>query len=147
MNTKAEAFSSFLNEKAITDYQLKELPDDDQNTVVFGTNIVVEGDQLPTWVILGDSLFITIRVLILNNAITMDNEMQLMYFVNGLNRGFRPFKMYFDGDGALVMEVCWTTNGSTQKNYSTLGNEIYRELDIIITYLKQNYKNWMKDIL
>ena len=40
----------------------------------------------------------------------MDNELKSMYFVNGQNRDFRPFKMYFDGDGALIMELCWAVN-------------------------------------
>lgn len=147
MNIKAEVFNRYLNENKINDFQLKELADDEQNTIVFCTNIEAENTLLPTWVLLNDSLFITIRVMILQNAFTPDNEMKSLYFVNSQNRDFRPFKMYFDGDGSLVMELCWAANEQTQGDFSALGNEIYRGLDMVIMFLKQNYKNWMKDIL
>ena len=76
----------------------------------------------------------------------MDNELKSMYFVNGQNRDFRPFKMYFDGDGALIMELCWAVNEQPQDDFSILGNEIYRGLDMVVMFLKQNYKNWMKEM-
>lgn len=146
MNLKADAFGSFLKKNNIKDFQVKELSDDEQNTAVFCTNIVVENQRLPSWVLLNESPFITIRVMILQNALTMDNELKSMYFVNGQNRDFRPFKMYFDGDGALIMELCWAVNGQTQEDFSTLGNEIYRGLDMVIMFLNQNYKKWMKEM-
>ena len=146
MNTKAEAFSSFLDKNQITVYQVKEWPDNELNTVTFGSNITVEGQQLPTLVLLDDTSFIVIRVLILNNALKMDNEMQLMYFANKLNRGYKPFKFYFDCDGALLMEVSWPTLGQSQEDFASLGDEIYGMLDLTIKFLEKNYRQWMKEI-
>ena len=48
MNIKAKVFSDYLKEKEIKAFQVEELPEDDQGTVIFRSHIVVEGQQLPT---------------------------------------------------------------------------------------------------
>ena len=89
MNTKAKVFKKYLKEKEIKVFQVEELPEDEHNTVVFSSHIVVEGQQLPTLVILDDSAFSVIRVLILNNALTQDNEMKVMYMANTQNMNYK----------------------------------------------------------
>ena len=74
MNTKAKVFKKYLKEKEVTVFQVEEVPDDEQNTVTFQSHIQVEGQQLPLMVILDDSAFTVIRVLILNNALKQDKD-------------------------------------------------------------------------
>ena len=146
MNTKAKVFKKYLKEKEIKVFQVEELPEDEHNTVVFSSHIVVEGQQLPTLVILDDSAFSVIRVLILNNALTQDNEMKVMYMANTQNMNYKPFKLFFDRNGALIMDVCMTTPGEKEKDFETLGDEIYGMLDLVIKFMGENYRNWMKEI-
>jgi len=146
MNTKAKVFKKYLKEKEIKVFQVEELPEDEHNTVVFSSHIVVEGQQLPTLVILDDSAFSVIRVLILNNALTQDNEMKVMYMANTQNMNYKPFKLFFDRNGALIMDVCMTTPGEKEKDFETLGDEIYGMLDLVIKFMGENYRSWMKEI-
>ena len=146
MNTKAKVFKKYLKEKEIKVFQVEEMPEDEHNTVVFSSHIVVEGQQLPTLVILDDSAFSVIRVLILNNALTQDNEMKVMYMANTQNMNYKPFKLFFDRNGALIMDVCMTTPGEKEKDFETLGDEIYGMLDLVIKFMGENYRNWMKEI-
>ena len=146
MNTKAKVFKKYLKEKEIKVFQVEELPEDEHNTVVFSSHIVVEGQQLPTLVILDDSAFSVIRVLVLNNALTQDNEMKVMYMANTQNMNYKPFKLFFDRNGALIMDVCMTTPGEKEKDFKNLGDEIYGMLDLVIKFMGENYRKWMKEI-
>lgn len=146
MNTKAKVFKKYLKEKEIKVFQVEEMPEDEHNTVVFSSHIVVEGQQLPTLVILDDSAFSVIRVLVLNNALTQDNEMKVMYMANTQNMNYKPFKLFFDRNGALIMDVCMTTPGEKEKDFETLGDEIYGMLDLVIKFMGENYRSWMKEI-
>ncbi|ORU01122.1 LktC [Anaerovibrio sp. JC8] len=146
MNTKAKVFSKYLKEKEIEVFQVEEIPEDEHNTVVFRSHIVVEGQQLPTLVILDDTAFSVIRVLILNNALTSENELKVLYMANTQNMNYKPFKLYFDRNGALLMDVCLTTPGQKEKDFSNLGDEIYGMLDLVIKFMGENYRTWMKEI-
>lgn len=146
MNTKAKVFKKYLKEKEVTVFQVEEVPDDEQNTVTFQSNIQVEGQQLPIMVILDDSAFTVIRVLILNNALKQDKDVQLLYMTNTQNMNYKPFKLFYDRNGALIMDVCMTTIGDKEKDFATLGDEIYGMFDLIIKFLEANYRSWMKEI-
>ena len=52
--------------------------------------------------------------------------------VNEQNMGYKPFKMYFDRNGALLMDVCIVTPGQKEEDFDTLGDEIYGMLDLVI---------------
>ena len=62
MNKKAEAFKLYLEGKEIDSFAVEEVKDDEQGTVVFRSHILVEGQQLPTLVILDNSVFAMMRV-------------------------------------------------------------------------------------
>ena len=82
MNTKAEVFNKYLEEKKIEAFQVEEVADDAQNTVVYRSHIVVEGQQLPTLVLLDDSVFSMIRVQISPKARTEENELNVLRLVS-----------------------------------------------------------------
>lgn len=52
MNKKAEAFIKYLDNNKITCFAIEQISEDKLNTVVFRSHIVVEGQRLPTLVIL-----------------------------------------------------------------------------------------------
>jgi len=65
---------------------------------------------------------------------------------NNLNMSYKSFKLYFDRNGALIMDVCVLTPGQKEKDFDTLGDEIYGMLDVVINFLSENYRKWMKEI-
>lgn len=139
MNNKAEKFQEYLQEKSITCFQVQELSEDSLHTVVFRSVIAVEGQELPTLVILDDSIYSMIRVRVVGNAIKEDNEAQLIKGINKLNAQYKVFKYYFAEDGALVLDCC-LPGGADELD----GDLIYTLLDVIIKHLETEYKNIMK---
>ena len=146
MNIKAEVFNKYLQEKGIAAFQVEEFAEDAQHTVVFRSHIEVEGQQLPTLVLLDDSVFSMIRVLVAPQALTQENELELQRMASEYNMKFKPFKLYFDQKGALVLDVCLLTTGQKEEDFAQLGDEIYGMFDLLIRFLGENYRGWMKKI-
>ena len=125
MNNKAEQFNAFLEDQKIR--------------VVFRSFLGVEGQQLPTIVIIDDSIFSIIRVQIAPQALKDENAADLLKMVNGQNMMYKPFKLFFDERGDLMLDVCLVTDKDKLD-----GNEVYQLFSVIINYLDENYRNIMK---
>lgn len=145
MNKKAEAFQNYLDadENKKTAFQREEVKEDTQKTVVFRSHIVVEGQQLPTLVILDDSVFSMIRIQVSPQAKTEENELKVLKMANEFNLKYKPFKLYFDAAGSLILDVCLLTPG---EEFSELGDEIYGMFDVLINFLNESYRPIMKEI-
>ncbi|WP_033170403.1 hypothetical protein [Selenomonas sp. ND2010] len=145
MNKKAEAFQNYLDadENKKTAFQREEVKEDTQKTVVFRSHIVVEGQQLPTLVILDDSVFSMIRIQVSPQAKTEENELKVLKMANEFNLKYKPFKLYFDAAGSLILDVCLLTPG---EDFSELGDEIYGMFDVLINFLNESYRPIMKEI-
>ncbi|MBQ1867052.1 MULTISPECIES: hypothetical protein [Selenomonas] len=145
MNKKAEAFQNYLDadENKKTAFQREEVKEDTQKTVVFRSHIVVEGQQLPTVVILDDSVFSMIRIQVSPQAKTEENELKVLKMANEFNLKYKPFKLYFDAAGSLILDVCLLTPG---EDFSELGDEIYGMFDVLINFLNESYRPIMKEI-
>lgn len=139
MNKKAEKFKNYLAEKEIKVFEVEEL-DDEQQTVVFRSSITTEGHQLPTIVILDESLFAMIRVQISPKALTDGNQLELLKLLNDESATYKPFKAYLNGDGDLILDVCLIVDDDLK------GDTIYTMFSFIIDYLDKNYRKFMKCI-
>ena len=137
MNKKAEAFKNYLEEKEIKVFEVEEL-DDKQLTVVFRSSITTEGNQLPTIVILDESIFAMIRVQISPKALKDSNQLELLKLINDESAAYKPFKVYFNGDGDLMLDVCLIVDEELK------GDTIYTMFSFIIDYLNNNYRKFMK---
>ena len=89
MNQKAEKFQKYLEEKEINVFEVIEVPEDELNTVVFRSNIAVEGEQLTTMVVLDDSIYGIVRVRVANAALKEGNETALIKAINELNAKYK----------------------------------------------------------
>ena len=146
MNIKAEVFNKYLEDKEIKAFQVEEIADDAQHMVVYRSHIEVEGQQLPTLVLLDDSVFSMVRVQVAPQALTEENELELQRMVSEYNMKFKPFKLYFDQNGDLVLDVCLLTPGQKEEDFAQLGDEVYGMFDVLIKFLEENYRGWMKKI-
>ena len=137
MNKKAEDFKKYLETKSITCFAVEEIKEDQLNTVVFRSTIEVEGQQLPTIIILDSSIYGMIRVLAAPGALKENNELELLRQLNTTNGKYKVFKYYLGADGGLYLESCVLLPKAE-------GDLIYTVLDVIIRHLQEEYKNIMK---
>ena len=141
MNKNAEAFKNYLDEKKIEVFSVEETEGDPQETAVFRSYIIVAGQQLPTIVITDKSIFSLIRVQIAPQVLRDKNKAALLEFVNEENTKYKPFKLYFNVNGTLLLDFCLTNVEDQLK-----GDTIYLIFDVIINYLNENYQKMMKAI-
>ena len=141
MNKKAEQFKTFLETRKINAFQMEEIPENVQHAVVFRSNIAVEGQQLPAMVITDDSDFALLRVQIVPQAVKEENTVELLKMVNTQNFRYKPFKLYFDEPGNLILDTCLVEKGDQFD-----GEEVFRMFNLIINYLNENYREIMKEI-
>ena len=141
MNSKAEQFKNFLEERDINVFQMEEIEGNEQHAVVFRSFIAVEGQQLPTMVVIDDSLFSIIRVQIVPQVLNTENVAELMKLANEQNLIYKPFKLFFDARGDLMLDSCLMTEGAKLD-----GNAIYQLFNVIVNYLDENYRNIMKTV-
>lgn len=139
MNKKAQIFQEYLEEKKITCFEVQEVENDALNTVVFRSAIDVEGQQLPTLVILDSSIYAMIRVRVANAALKEENKTALVEAINKINSQYKIFKYYFADDGALILDSYVL---SRQEKLDC--DMVYTVLDIIVKHLTAEYKNIMK---
>ena len=140
MNKNAEAFKAYLDEKDIHVFEVEELEGESQGTAVFRSHITTEGQQLPAIVILDESVFALVRVQISPKALTESNQLELLKLANEETAAYKPFKLYLNGDGDLMLDVCVVADDELK------GDTIYTMFSVIINYLDANYRKFMKRI-
>ena len=140
MNNKAEKFKNYLDEKDIKVFEIEEL-DDEQATVAFRSRLAINGQNLPTVVFVDNSDYSMVRVQIAPNALTAENSAEVLKFTNDETSKYKPFKLFFNDNGDLLLDFCVDAN---EEIFS--GEKIYAVFDIIINYLENNYRNIMKVI-
>ena len=141
MIKKAEDFKLYLDNNKITAFQMEEVANDANSTVVFRTHVGVKGQQLPSALILDNSIFAVIRVQISPQALTAENELALAKVLNAENARYKPFKLYFNNDGDLLLDVCMVARDGRVN-----AEEVLLMYNIIINYLDASYRNIMKAI-
>lgn len=139
MNKKAELFQKYLEEKEITCFTVETVEEDKLNTVVYRSFIEVDGQELPTLVILDSSIYGMIRVKVANSVLRENNEKELLQHINEINRQYKIFKYYVAKDGSLFLDCCILDN-----NGELNCDMVYTILDVIIKHLNTEYKNLMK---
>lgn len=139
MNSKAESFKTYLDKNKITSFTIEKIKDDQLNSVIFRSNIEVNGQQLPTIVILDSSIYGMIRILVAPKVLNDNNETELFKEVNNLNKAYKSFKYYFDNEGSLIADCCVLLKDGTVD-----GDLIYTMFEVIIRNLNSEYKKLMQ---
>ncbi len=141
MNKKAEIFKKYLEENGINCFQVDEIADDELNTVVFRSNIAVEGQMLPTLILADSSIYTVIRVLVAKAALKEDNQVELINIINELNRTYKVFKYYFDANGDLLLDSVIPAPIDQLD-----GDMVYTILDVMVQHITTEYRTLMKKI-
>ena len=77
---------------------------------------------------------------------TIENDPELttvFKLANDLNLKDKPFKLYFDGEGSLILDICMIT---PDEKAEEIGDMVYGMFNVMITFLNENYRTMMKTI-
>ena len=142
MNQKAENFKAYLDEKKIEGvFAIEEIENDEWETVLFRSQVDINGNKLPTVVIFDKSVYGIMRVLIAPQVLHEDNETAVLKLLNDFNKKFKAFKYYLDDSGSLVLDICLIS--SDEKD---VGDMVYAMFDVIIQHLGESSTEIMKSV-
>ncbi len=137
MNKKAESFQKYLSDNKITKVFAVEELHDTWDTVLFRSRLDIHGNYLPTVIIFDKTVYGIIRVVVVPQAVSEANELEILRFAAAANKHYKAFKYYFDDNGALILDVTLVGKDSD-------GDMVYAMLDTLIEHLSVFYKEIMQ---
>ena len=109
---KAEKFDKFMQEREVSGFH-KEVYDDQFRTVVYFSGLQTAGQQQFVQVVLNDSIYGMIKVLIGHKVVNTENQAKVLEYVNQLNNRFGAFKYIVTPDGNLELDCSLVANDET----------------------------------
>ena len=91
VNLKAQKFEAYTQANKM-DFFVKNEMKDDADTVVFQSNLKVEGQTIPLGIITDNTIYTIIRVQIGSQLLKDENKLALLEYLNQLNRSYKVFK-------------------------------------------------------
>ena len=85
VNLKAAKFQKYLDDNKLTFFR-RDASNDEADTIVFQSNIQVEGQTLPVIIITDSTIYTIIRVQVGAGLVKEDNHVKFGEYLNGLNR-------------------------------------------------------------
>lgn len=138
VNLKAAKFEQYTTANNMNFFNKNELKDD-ADTVVFQSNIKVEGQTIPVGIITDNTIYTIIRVQVGAGLVKDNNKDKFHEYLNNLNRSYKVFKYVAADDGSVFLDACLP---STNESFDA---EVVRVvLDVIVDHLNTEYKNIMK---
>lgn len=138
VNLKAQKFEQYTKANKL-DYFVKNPVHDEADTVVFQSQIQVEGQRIPMGIITDSTIYTIIRVQVGSGLVKESNKNEFLEYLNALNRSYKVFKYVAADDGSVFLDACLP---STNESFNP---EIVRVvLDVVVDHLNSEYKNIMK---
>lgn len=128
---KAVRFDAFMKEKEIG-YFHKDLYDDGLNTAIYRAHMAINGRPQPVMIILDDSFFGMIKVLVAHEVVKEANRAAVEDYLNGLNEYLKAFKYYVDKAGNICLDICIIDNPADFNAETVL-----EMLDIVMAHLQE----------
>ena len=141
LNAKAESFKKFVEKKDPKAFVVDSIEKAPVHTVGVRSHLTVDGTPLQLIVVLDDSAFGIIRVLLAPKALKDSNKAALMDLLNDLNRTYKSFKFYLDKEESLILDTCVIFHDEHVD-----GNMMYALFQMISKELDARYKDIMKTI-
>lgn len=139
VNLKARKFEQYTSANKM-DFFVKNEVHDEADTVVFQSNIQVEGQTIPMGIITDSTIYTIIRVQVGSKLVKESNKNKFLEYLNTLNRSYKVFKYVAADDGSVFLDACLP---STNDSFDP---EIVRVvLGVVVDHLNSEYKNIMKE--
>ncbi|MDU7911714.1 MAG: hypothetical protein E7J30_09550 [Veillonella parvula] len=104
MNPKSLLFDKFLKEEEIISFERKDF-DDEDGTVVYRSYIKSPLWDMPLFVILDNSIYSVIRLVLGPEKVTAQNMNALNALINRDNATYKNYKLYIDEqDSSLYLD-------------------------------------------
>lgn len=148
MNKKAEVYKKFLEENKINWGDVFEVPKADEvseesfmHPVVFRSAIGIQGQNLPTMLVIDDSIYVMLQVRVGAGLVKEANKAAVLEHLNALNENYKVFKYYADEAGNIIIESCIP---STDEQF--VPQMIHAVIDVIVDHLNTEYPKLMKAV-
>lgn len=105
MNAKAEKFNEIVKKMPENIFNIEEL-ENEEHTVLYRSNMEIQGQTLPLVVILDDSIYGLVRVWVAAKIVNEENRPRITAHLNELNRQYKVFKYYENEEGDIVLDTC-----------------------------------------
>ena len=140
MNLKAQKFTNFINERNINVFQMQEL-DGDMHPVVYRSAMEVGGQNLPTMLVIDESIYVMLQVRVGAGLVNESNKAAVMEHMNSLNENYKVFKYYANENGDIVIESCIPT---TDEEF--MPELVHAVIDVVLKHLNEEYPKLMKTV-
>ena len=140
MNLKATKFTNFINERNINVFQMQEI-DGDMHPVVYRSAMEVGGQNLPTMLVIDDSIYVMLQVRVGSGLVKESNKAAVMEHMNSLNENYKVFKYYANENGDIVIESCIPT---TDEEF--MPELVHAVIDVVLKHLNEEYPKLMKTV-
>ena len=139
-NLKATKFTNFINERNINVFQMQEI-DGDMHPVVYRSAMEVGGQNLPTMLVIDDSIYVMLQVRVGAGLVKESNKAAVMEHMNSLNENYKVFKYYANENGDIVIESCIPT---TDEEF--MPELVHAVIDVVLKHLNEEYPKLMKTV-
>ena len=140
MNLKATKFTNFINERNINVFQMQEI-DGDMHPVVYRSAMEVGGQNLPTMLVIDDSIYVMLQVRVGAGLVKESNKAAVMEHMNSLNENYKVFNYYANENGDIVIESCIPT---TDEEF--MPELVHAVIDVVLKHLNEEYPKLMKTV-
>lgn len=111
MNPKSLLFDKFLKEEEIISFERKDF-DDEDGTVVYRSYIKSPLWDMPLFVILDNSIYSVVRLVLGPEKVTAQNMNALNALINRDNATYKNYKLYIDEqDSSLYLDCVYMCGG------------------------------------
>lgn len=140
MNQKAQKFQAFLTENKINAFSV-ETAADEMQSAVFRSRMEVSGQELPTVVVIDNSIYVMVRVQIVAGAIQEQTRAAVLAQINQLNGQYKVFKYYVSDKGDLYLDACLPC---LEENFS--GELVRTVINVMLQHLTESYPALMRSV-
>lgn len=140
MNVKATKFNEFLKANNINCFTTQEV-ENEMHSALYRSFMEVNGQNLPTMVVVDDSIYVMVQVRVAGGVIKEANRAAVMEHINGLNEKYKVFKYYINDNGDIVIESCIP---STDEDF--VPGLVHAVIDVILKHLQEEYPLIMKNV-
>ena len=115
--------------------------DGDMHPVVYRSAMEVGGQNLPTMLVIDDSIYVMLQVRVGAGLVKESNKAAVMEHMNSLNENYKVFKYYANENGDIVIESCIPT---TDEEF--MPELVHAVIDVVLKHLNDEYPKLMKTV-
>lgn len=141
MNIKAQKFNEYLESKDITKFFQMEEVDNEVHPVLYRSFMEVSGQNLPTLIVVDDSIYVMFQVRVGSSLINDNNKVAVLEHLNALNEKFKVFKYYASDNGDIIIESCIP---SSDEQFTP--DMIHAVINIVFDHINEEYPVLMKKV-